>query len=87
MLLCCVVGRFLFACLVCFPRFRDQYCSLTKLNDHLSCHGAHGMGEKKHTVSNNTVSLMCGTLEAMSLWATCDEDFMTLCRGCSPLLS
>ena len=34
-------------CLFCFPRFRDQSSSLTKLNDRLRCHGAHGMGEKK----------------------------------------
>ena len=44
--LCClgVVG-FLFA-LFYFPRFRDQSSSYAKLNDRLSCHGAHGMGEK-----------------------------------------
>ena len=43
----CLVG-FLFGwCLFCFPRFRDQSSSLTKLNDRLSCHGAHGTGGKK----------------------------------------
>ena len=35
---------FLFA-FVCFPRFRDQSSSHAKLNDRLSCHGAHGMGD------------------------------------------
>ena len=49
--LCCVwvllgvlVLLFVF---VCFPRFRDQSSSHSKLNDRLSCHGAHGMGGKK----------------------------------------
>ena len=35
-------------CLVfCFPRFRDLSSCFAKLDDRLSCHGAHGMGEKK----------------------------------------
>ena len=48
----CLFGWvFLFGlCLFCFPRFRDQSSSLTKLNDRLSCHGAHGMGGKKDTI-------------------------------------
>ena len=34
-------------CLFWFPRLRDPPSSFTQLNDRLSCHGAHGMGEKK----------------------------------------
>ena len=30
-----------------FPRFRDQFSSFANTNDRRSCHGAHGMGEKK----------------------------------------
>ena len=44
------VWCFLFGCLFalfCFPFFRDQSSRYAKLNDRLSCHGAHGMGEKK----------------------------------------
>ena len=41
---CCVLGLVL---LFCFPRFRDLSSSFAKSNDRLSCHGAHGMGEKK----------------------------------------
>ena len=44
---CCGV---LFA-LFCFPRFRDQSSSYAKLNDRLSCHGAHCMGEKNASMS------------------------------------
>ena len=36
-----------FVLLFCFPRFRDLSSSFAKSNDRLSCHGAHGMGEKK----------------------------------------
>ena len=52
----CLVGVFLFVCLfgwvlVLFgllpSTFRDLSSSFAKLNDRLSCHGAHGMGEKK----------------------------------------
>ena len=42
--LCCFLGLVL---LFCFPRFRDHSSSFAKSNDRLSCHGAHGMGEKK----------------------------------------
>ncbi len=40
-------GFVLLGVFVCFLRFRDQSSSHAKLNDRLSCHGAHGMGEKK----------------------------------------
>ena len=33
--------------LFCFPRFRDLFSSFAKSNDRRSCHGAHGVGEKK----------------------------------------
>ena len=46
LLVCVCLFVCLFVCLVCFPRSRDQSSSLAKLNDRLSCHGAHGMGEK-----------------------------------------
>ena len=36
-----------------------------------------GKQKKAHTVSNNSVSQMCGTLEVMSLWATFDGDCVT----------
>ena len=34
----------------CFPRFRDHFSSFANTNDRQSCHGAHGMGEKKSAV-------------------------------------
>ena len=36
-----------FACFVLLSTYRDQSSSYAKLNDRLSCYGAHGMGEKK----------------------------------------
>ena len=44
----CLLGCFLGLLLLCLPRFRDHSSSFAKSNDRLSCHGAHGMGEKKH---------------------------------------
>ncbi len=41
-------------------------------------HACGGKQKKAHTESKNSVSLMCGTLEVMSPWTTCDGDFMTL---------
>ena len=36
-----------------FPRFRDLFSSFANTNDRRSCHGAHGMGEKKNHWHNS----------------------------------
>ena len=66
---CCVVCVFwvLFVLFVLFPRLRDQPSSFTQLNDRLSCHGAHGMGEKA-TSAQGFTSLWWGAC-AHADWA------------------